>query len=86
MPYKYPSQMRLTGREEGREEGREAGREEGRLQGMVYVLLLVVDSRGIELSQADRERIASCSDPELLCSWLERAVTADDAETLFRPV
>lgn len=81
MPYKYPSQMRLMAHEAGREEGLE----EGLLKGEMNALFVVLDGRGIELSARDRERIETCTDAELLRTWLSRAATAADAEELFTP-
>lgn len=77
MPYKYPSQMRLMGREEGRAEGR--------LEGESRALLKMLEARGVKLSARDRERIATCTDAELLETWVGRAAIAADAEELFAP-
>jgi hypothetical protein len=37
------------------------------------------------VSEAVRERIASCGDLELLGTWLDRSLTAMNAEDLFGP-
>jgi len=62
------------------EEIRDEGRAEGRAEG----LLLLLGVRGIVLTDADREKIATCADPQLLHQWLQRATTASSAEEVFR--
>ncbi len=69
-----------------REEGREEGRAEGRAQGKAEVILRLLDSRGVPLSEADRERIASCTDLTLLDCWLDRVMTATTADEVFAEV
>ncbi|NEC10240.1 hypothetical protein [Streptomyces sp. SID7909] len=61
------------------EEIRDEGRAEGRAEG----LLLLLGVRGIALADADREKIATCTDPQLLGEWLQRAATASSAEEVF---
>jgi Uma2 family endonuclease len=70
------------GREEGREQGREEGLEQGR-QGLRNALQGILRARGISLSPAEAERIASCHDLALLGRWLERAATAKSAADMF---
>ncbi|MEV5603391.1 hypothetical protein AB0L33_18320 [Streptomyces sp. NPDC052299] len=62
------------------EEIRDEGRAEGRAEG----LLLLLGVRGIVLTDADREKVAACTDPQLLREWLQRAATASSAEEVFR--
>ncbi|MCK8681801.1 hypothetical protein M1O15_31290, partial [Streptomyces lichenis] len=50
--------------EEIRDESREEGREQGRSQGLAQALLLVLEGRGIALSEQERERITACEDSE----------------------
>ncbi|MEU0952351.1 hypothetical protein ABZ353_08305 [Streptomyces niveus] len=69
--------------EEFREEGREQGRTEGRAEGRARDILLVLETRGIAVSDDVRERIGSCRDSVLMKSWFEHAVTADSAEKIF---
>jgi hypothetical protein len=71
MPYKYPSQLRLM------------GREEGRLEGEAAALLIFLEGRGIELTFAERQRVERCTDEQLMSTWLSRAGTAANAEELF---
>jgi predicted ATPase len=46
-------------------------------------LLRLLDKRGVAVSEAARERIADCTDADLLDRWLDRAFTATDAADLF---
>ncbi|WP_327172187.1 hypothetical protein OG471_25250 [Streptomyces sp. NBC_01336] len=58
-------------------------RDEGRAQGQAGSLLLVLDVRGIALTEAAREKITACTDTQLLHQWLERPATATTAEEVF---
>jgi hypothetical protein len=46
-------------------------------------ILLILDARGIDVPDAARERIATCTDLDTLRTWVTRAATADTAEDLF---
>ncbi|MES5824410.1 hypothetical protein [Streptomyces sp. RG80] len=46
-------------------------------------ILLILDARGIGVSEATRERITNCMDLETLRTWVTRAATAATAEDLF---
>jgi hypothetical protein len=46
-------------------------------------ILRVLEVRGIPVSEADRERIASCTDLARLDDWLDRAGTVTDVAELF---
>jgi hypothetical protein len=59
------------------------GRAEGEAKGEAKALLMVLDSRGIELTAAQRDRIASCTDLEMLEDWLSRAAAVASAEELL---
>ncbi|MET8169991.1 hypothetical protein ABZT34_38135 [Streptomyces sp. NPDC005329] len=58
-------------------------RDEGRAQGRAEDIVLVLEARGLDISDEIRERITGCDDPELLRDWLTRAVTASSAEAIF---
>ncbi|MEV5997997.1 hypothetical protein AB0M25_01335 [Streptomyces griseomycini] len=62
-----------------RAEGREEGREEGRAQARREDVLLLLDHRGVEVSEEERERVAGCRDLGTLDVWFARAVTAASA-------
>ncbi|WP_416977216.1 hypothetical protein [Streptomyces sp. T028] len=58
-------------------------RDEGRAQGRAEDILLVLQARGLDVPDDIRERITACDDPDLLRTWLTRAVTAASAEGIF---
>ncbi len=63
----------------GRSEGHWAGMAEARRQ----TLLRLLDKRGVPLSAAARQRIADCTDADVLDRWLDLALTITDAADLF---
>ncbi|MER7051927.1 hypothetical protein [Streptomyces sp. NPDC000351] len=69
--------------EEIRDEGREQGRAQGRAEGRAEDVLLVLEQRGLDVSDDVRERVTGCDDPEVLRRWLARAVTVPKAEEIF---
>ncbi|MDO0933379.1 hypothetical protein QQY66_17415 [Streptomyces sp. DG2A-72] len=46
-------------------------------------ILRILDRRGIEVSDAVREQVTSCSDLEVLGTWLDRSLTVSNGEELF---
>ncbi|MFI1730160.1 hypothetical protein ACH40E_13165 [Streptomyces acidicola] len=67
----------------GEAEGRAKGEAKGRAEGRAEDILRVLDRRGIEVSEAVRERVTSCTDLEVLGNWLDRSLVASKAEELF---
>lgn len=70
-------------RREGREQGREEGLVQGALEKAAQYIINIARSRGVEVSESDRERILSCKDEELLDVWFERASTATSVDELW---
>ena len=58
-------------------------RDEGRAQQGAQDVLLVLEQRGLDVSDEVRTRITECGDPGVLRHWLARAVTASSAEAVF---
>ncbi len=58
-------------------------RDEGRAQRGAEDVLIVLEQRGLAVTDEVRARITSCDDPEVLRHWLTRAVTAPTAERIF---
>ena len=56
------------------------GHAKGMAEGMAEAVLMVLDTRGIEISAGVRARIAGVRDNELLDEWIRRAVVADKIE------
>jgi len=71
------------GRAQGRDEGRDEGRAEGEATGLRAALHAVAEARGFELSEAQRQRVEACIDPETLKRWTRAAVTAASSDVLF---
>ncbi|NED77396.1 hypothetical protein G3I51_34775 [Streptomyces sp. SID9944] len=65
------------------EEIRDEGRTEGRAQRGAEDILLVLETRGIDVPDDIRGRITACDDPELLRRRLARAVTVPSAQEIF---
>ncbi|WP_282697554.1 hypothetical protein [Streptomyces sp. CC208A] len=65
------------------EEIRDEGRAEGRAQGSADAMLLVLEQRGLDVPDDVRDRVTACGDPDVLRTWLTRAVTAATAEEIF---
>ncbi len=87
---KYVAQGRAEGRAEGLTEGLTQGLTQGLTKGRAEEaarnVLTVLRARGLEVSEAVRERILSQKDPERLERWLEKAaVAASAAEALEEP-
>ncbi|MET8175600.1 hypothetical protein [Streptomyces clavifer] len=76
-------EIREEGRIQGRAEGRTQGRAEGRTQGRAENILILLGARGIDVTDATREKITTCGDPELARQWLVRAVHVATAEEIF---
>ena len=73
----------VRGRAEGLVQGKTEGRAEGFQAGEAHALLLVLRSRGVEVSAELEQRIMACSDPALLAAWLQRVATVSSAAELL---
>jgi len=51
-------------------------RTEGRVETKIKDILMLLDGRGVPVSDADRHRITSCDDLDTLDRWFARAITA----------
>jgi len=71
------------GRAEGRAEGRVAGIAEGRTEALRTAIVTALSARGLSLSDAGREKLASCADADVLTHWLARAVTVNSEVEIF---
>ncbi|WP_420705478.1 hypothetical protein [Streptomyces sp. NRRL F-5126] len=79
----YTSYLSEEIRDEGRAQGRDEGRAQGTAQRGAEDVLLVLEQRGLDVSDDVRTRVTDCSDPETLRQWLARALTAATAEDIF---
>ncbi|GAA4784789.1 hypothetical protein GCM10023220_05300 [Streptomyces ziwulingensis] len=57
--------------------------DELRAQSRAEDVLLVLEQRGLAVSDEVRGRVTECADPDLLRQWLTRAVTVPEAEAIF---
>jgi hypothetical protein len=64
--------------------GMREGKKEGKREGEAEAILLVLEARGLDVTDADRERITGCTDLRQLKKWLRRAATAEKTSDLFR--
>jgi len=69
--------------EQGRTEGLKEGRTEGLAEGRAISVLDLLKANGIEVADADRERILASKDLDQLRVWLVRAATASSVADLF---
>lgn len=60
-----------------------AGRQEGRQEGRAAALRMMLEARGLVVSEAAGERIAACLDLDQLDRWIRRAATVSDTAELF---
>jgi len=59
------------------------GKKEGRREGEADSILIVLEARGLDVTDAERERITACSDLKQLKKWITRAATAEKTSDLF---
>ncbi|CAM5653324.1 hypothetical protein SGRIM128S_09723 [Streptomyces griseomycini] len=58
-------------------------RAEGRAEGRAKDILLLLEHRGVEVTEEDRERIVGCGDLDVLGLWFTRAITATSVAEVF---
>ncbi|MFD5652210.1 hypothetical protein [Streptomyces sp. NPDC127039] len=56
---------------------------EGRAKGKTEGILHILKVRGVEVPDSIRDRVASCTDLDVLGTWLDRSLTVERAEELF---
>ncbi|WP_406149700.1 hypothetical protein [Streptomyces sp. NBC_01012] len=59
-------------------------RDEGRVEGRAASVLLLLSARGIDVTDATREKVTDCSDPEALGRWLVRAASVAASDEIFK--
>jgi hypothetical protein len=67
----------------GMTEGKKEGRKEGRAESHAADILTVLEARNLDVTDADRERIAGCTELRQLEIWVRRAVTVEETSDLF---
>lgn len=56
---------------------------EGFAEGMATALAIMLETRGITVSEEVGERVMSCTDTEQLGKWLRRAAVTREVEEIF---
>jgi hypothetical protein len=60
------------------------GEARGKVRGEAEALLVVFQSRGIELTSDQRDTVTNCTDAGQLEKWITRAITATSADEVFK--
>lgn len=63
--------------------GKKEGKKEGRIAEGSEAILIVFEARNLDVSEAERDRITSCTNLRQLKNWIKRAVTVEKAADLF---
>ncbi|GLZ10227.1 hypothetical protein Acsp04_04620 [Actinomadura sp. NBRC 104425] len=56
---------------------------EGRIEGEAKSVLLILEARGITVTDEQRQRVLTCTDLQQLETWVRRAATISSADELF---
>lgn len=80
---RYVAQGRAKGEAEGRAKGEAEGRAKGEARGRAQGLLLALEIKGFEVTDALRERILSCTDSAQFDVWYSRVKSAQRVEDVF---
>jgi hypothetical protein len=81
--YEFQSEFMRNLVRKGLDQGLAEGRAEGEAAGEARAVLLVLSARGVEVSDADRDRITQCRDLDQLEVWVRRAATVMSSAELF---
>ncbi|MBX6385827.1 MAG: hypothetical protein IRZ07_23120 [Microbispora sp.] len=71
------------GHAEGLEKGRAEGEARGEAKGEAKAVLLILETRGLQISDDARERIQHCEDTGQLETWIRRAAVITSTDELF---
>jgi hypothetical protein len=63
--------------------GEARGEVRGEARGRAEALLKLLASRGVTLTEGQRDQVASCPDPERLSRWFDRALVVSSAGEVF---
>ncbi|GAA2155663.1 MULTISPECIES: hypothetical protein [Glycomyces] len=77
----YPYQSKLLAEREARGEAR--GEAKGRLEEASEMLLDLIETRGLRITENERRRIERCGDLAQLRAWMKLSVTARSAADIF---
>ena len=71
------------GRVEGEAKGRVEGEAKGRVEGQASALIVLLEARGLRVTDEARARIVACKDPSQLDLWIRKAVSVRSLDELF---
>ncbi|GLZ12241.1 hypothetical protein Acsp04_24760 [Actinomadura sp. NBRC 104425] len=71
------------GKAQGIAEGKAQGIAEGEAVGEAKSVLLILEARGITVTDEQRQRVLTCTDLQQLETWVRRAATISSADELF---
>jgi hypothetical protein len=63
--------------------GKEEGKKEGKAESMADDILTVLEARNLHVTDAERQRIAGCTDLVQLKTWVRCAATVEETSDLF---
>jgi len=85
----YTERITQAAEAEGEARGEARGLAEGEARGLAEgearSLLTILHTRGFTISADTRERITTCTDPQQLERWIQRAITIEDINQLLTP-
>jgi len=77
--YEFQSDLAKRRFADGRREGEAAGE----ARGLRKSIAMVLEARGMPVSDEQRERLEACTDLDTLAHWLQRAAKVDQADDVF---
>ena len=77
----YPYQSKLLIDREAK--GKVEGKAEGKVEGAAEMLLEIIETRGVRLTENERRRVEDCGDLAQLRAWGKLAITARSAADIF---
>ncbi|WP_239647463.1 hypothetical protein [Nocardiopsis baichengensis] len=81
--YTFKSEFARYHHQSGYREGEAKGEAKGEARGEANAMLAVLATRGLDVTDEQRQRITSCTDTDLLLRWTKRAVTADSTDEVL---
>jgi hypothetical protein len=63
--------------------GKLEGKLEGQALGEADAVITILETRGLTVSAEQRERILSCTDLDMIKSWVRKSVTVEAVQSLF---
>jgi hypothetical protein len=63
--------------------GREEGKKEGKTEGKTEAILSMLEARNLNVTDAERDRIAGCTDLRQIETWVRRVVAVEKPSDLF---